>query len=186
MKEQTGGIDDIVTIVSKNIEYFSSRVPTKINGKANPERQVFHCTEMMRAETASIESDGVLSSGEGGVLVFGKCLDLVPGKYRALLCYCVKSKHVGQIGAFDVYVHAPETDDMPDQSMVLAAVGFDAQENDNAEAEIVFEVTPEMRGKLEFRVLVNEGVILNAYYIRMWAPEKLPHPDSRRSWVDWK
>ncbi|QPN58001.1 hypothetical protein I1E95_08170 [Synechococcus sp. CBW1107] len=152
-------------------EFFEERAICEKGGVPNLCRHMFFCIEMPCGIASIHEFGGRVSVGERGHLVHGPYLPVkTEGRFCAELSYLTKSTHPDEMIVGNFEVTACKLDSSGNQIgfETLGIVDLVSTNMTMGEVRIEFEATTHLGDLLEFRVFVEEGVLLNAYHIRTW------------------
>jgi hypothetical protein len=150
-------------------EFFAARNNQAGKRGPNLDRHMFFCIEMPCATASEYQFGGRVSTGRPGHLVHGPYITAPrAGFYAAELSYLTKAAPQKRAGVFDVAVSWPDRDNQPTGLRTLASVDLEATNGGESQATLLFDTSDLRGGLLEFRVYVDEGVLMNAYHIRTW------------------
>lgn len=151
--------------------YLKRSAVSEAGGIPNLSRHMFFCIEMESAIASMHEYGGRLSVGHRGHLVHGPYLPITTEDlFCAELSYLTKTHQSGEIVAGNFEVTACKLDETGKSISFkrLALVELGTTDFSIQETRVMFDTTGLMGGVLEFRVFVEESILLNAYHIRTW------------------
>ncbi len=142
------------------------------NGTPRLERHIFHCDQMQHDVAHTFEY-GVRSSGMPGALVYGPYIRPARAMFLAVeLTYLTMHPAGGCPGVFDIMLS--REDDTGEVEFVRAAeCRLENTDREIASAMLYLDTGKYIGWKIEFRVIVNEGIELNAFHVRT---QEIPGP----------
>jgi hypothetical protein len=167
-------------------EFLASRNNQVGKSRPNLDRHMFFCIEMPCATASEYEFGGRVSRGRQGHLVHGPYIAApAPGVYAAELSYLTKVVPRTRAGVFDVAVSWRDRSGHLTGLRTLASVDLHATSGEVSQAKVSFDTSELEGGLLEFRVYVEEGVIMNAYHVRTWF-EMVGQTGGQDAWCGFK
>ena len=149
--------------------YFKRRATGEANGVPDLSRHLFFCIEMPSAVASMHELGGRVSIGASGHLVHGPYLQAPSGQYVAEFSYLTRTCTGPRAGVFDVTVSRLDADKRQCDFVTLTSTDLHATEGGMRSVRLAFDLDPHAGRLLEFRVFVDEGVIMNAFQVRTWS-----------------
>tara|TARA_R110002072_G_scaffold29809_10_gene93765 strand:- start:965 stop:3706 length:2742 start_codon:yes stop_codon:yes gene_type:complete len=139
--------------------------------KPNLENHIFHCDQLQHTIPYTYEY-GKQSTGQKGTLVYGPYVEITKKmELEVELSYLTIQKGRQKAGVFDVCVSKEKNNGSID--FVVIAQHELATTNKEIERVRLFFNTNDFLGyKVEFRVMVEEGIELNAFHIKTKEKEK--------------
>lgn len=135
------------------------------NGRVNLRKHIFHCDRLQHDVPHKIEF-GVQSTGTPGTLVYGPYITIdEPMSLMVELTYLTLQSNDEIAGTFDVCL-SKEKKDGSVEFIQLAQCDLQTTHKEMEKASLFFDTSPYIGYKVEFRVMVQEEIELNAFHIR--------------------